>query len=105
VIDKSRIASRKIRRAARDQACTLNIVGICNYDTDTTVFAHLPDESHGMAIKSTDASGCFACSSCHDVVDGKRYWQEFDEHKDFYLFRAFKRTLGKLFELGVLVIA
>lgn len=62
----------KLRQSARGQDCTLNIIGICNYDPSTTVLAHLPDGTNGMGKKAgKDENGCFACSSCHDAVDSR----------------------------------
>jgi len=97
------LKSKKIREAARGQECTLHIVGVCNYDPSTTVLAHLPDETKGMAKKADDISACFACSACHDAIDG-RVKSEIDEYKDFYYRRAMVRTWRKLIEMGVITI-
>jgi len=60
----------KLTRHARMQPCTLRLPG-CNGDTATTVFAHAPSISKGTGIKSEDWWGCFSCSACHDLVDGR----------------------------------
>ena len=99
------IHSKKIRDAARNQPCTLQIVGVCNGDWSTTVLAHLPDESHGIARKADDLSACFACDACHSVIDGRAKWPVFErDHKDWYLRRAQMRTWRELFALGVITI-
>lgn len=99
------IHSKKIRDAARDKPCTLQIVGVCNGDWSTTVLAHLPDESHGIARKSDDLSACFACDACHSVIDGRANWPAAErEHKDWYLRRAQVRTWRSLFEQDVFSI-
>tara|TARA_Y100001973_G_scaffold106441_1_gene184399 strand:+ start:2632 stop:3006 length:375 start_codon:yes stop_codon:yes gene_type:complete len=99
------IRSSHIRNAARGQACTLQIVGVCNGDWSTTVLAHLQDESHGIARKADDLSACFACDACHSVIDGRMKWPPMErEHKDWYLRRAQMRTWRELFELGVITI-
>lgn len=98
------IRSKKITEAARGQDCTLNILGACNHNPETVVFCHFPDLSHGMAIKPTDLSGGFGCSACHDVVDGRKHDQFFDQHREWYLRRSQTRTMTKLFELGVIKI-
>lgn len=101
-----RVVSKKITDSARDEACTLQIAGICNGNPETTVFCHLPDQdTHGIGIKADSLCGCFGCSACHDVVDGRRYWQEYSDNKDFYDFRAWRRTLRRLFSKGVMKIA
>lgn len=63
-----------IRRAARGQDCTMLIPGVCNRDPETTVLCHsnaLAD-GKGMGLKAPDTAACFGCSSCHDVLDGRR---------------------------------
>lgn len=100
-----RVESKKITDAARDEECTIEIVGICSHDSATVMFCHFPDETHGMGIKSDDVSGGFGCHKCHQVVDGVVYWQEFDENRDFYLRRSQTRTTRRLFQLGVVKVA
>lgn len=63
-----------IRKAARGEACTLLIPGVCNGDPDTTVLCHsnaLAD-GKGMGLKAPDTAACFGCAACHDVLDGRR---------------------------------
>ena len=99
------IRSKKIRDAARGQVCTLQIVGVCNGDWSTTVLAHLPDESHGMARKSDDLSACFACDACHSVIDGRAKWPVMErDYADWYLRRAQMRTWRVLVDLEVVTI-
>ena len=108
-MNKSRIKSAKILKAARGEQCTLQIVGACSGDTSTTVAAHLPDESHGMGRKSDDISICFACHNCHSVIDGRTAWpingQE-SEGKlgEWYFRRAMTRTWRRLIETGVIKV-
>lgn len=44
---------------------------VCNFNKDTTVFAHLAGVrfGHGVAIKTK--IGAYACSNCHDMIDGR----------------------------------
>lgn len=99
------IRSKKLRDSARGQPCTLQIAGVCNGDWSTTVLAHLPDESHGMAKKSDDVSSCYACDACHSVLDGRAKWPASElEHKDWYLRRAQTRTLRAMFHDGLISI-
>jgi hypothetical protein len=99
------IRSNKIRQAARGEQCTLQILGCCNGRTETVVFVHFPDESHGMGLKATDLSGAFACSGCHDAVDRRTRSQELEDSRDWCLRRAQTRTLARLVELEVVRIA
>lgn len=62
-----------IRRAARGQECTLQLLGICNGRSETVVLCHsnrLAD-GKGMGLKAPDTAACFGCSACHDVLDGR----------------------------------
>jgi hypothetical protein len=96
---------KKLRKSANREDCTLNINGVCNYNSETTVLAHLPSEFKGVGIKSPDFCACFACSSCHDVIDG-RAKHFFDDvvSKEWFMRRAQTRTLLRWVELGLVVI-
>ena len=70
----------KITQSARNQPCTVRLPFICNHDDSTTVFAHINGvrHGHGMGIKTN--FGAYACSSCHDALDGRvktGYTQEY----------------------------
>lgn len=63
-----------IRKAARGQDCMLALPGVCNRDPETVVLCHsnaLAD-GKGMGLKAPDTAACFGCSSCHDLLDGRR---------------------------------
>jgi len=103
------IRSNKIKQAARGERCTLRIPGVCvestgETPTQTTIFAHFPDESSGRGLKSDDISGCYSCFHCHDMLDGRvpppeYLLQTWDKDKEFYMRRAQTRTLKRLIEL------
>lgn len=60
-----------LRENARGQNCTLRL-DCCNHDPATVVFAHYRFFSWaGTAQKPDDLLGCFACSNCHDAIDGR----------------------------------
>lgn len=65
---------QSIRDSARGEACTVRIVGACNSNPETTVWSHLPslDGGRGMGMKAIDECGAYACSGCHDAIDGRR---------------------------------
>lgn len=63
-----KIVSKKIRNSARGQDCTLRLVGICNFNPETTVLAHIGFDS-GIATKCGDNMAVFACSNCHAEID------------------------------------
>ena len=84
-----RLVSKVLRQSARGQNCTLRLDG-CNYDPSTTVLAHISLKGRsGMGIKPSDCESCFACSNCHDVIDGRAK----GEYDDNDLLRAHFETL------------
>lgn len=66
-----RVISKKLRDSARGQDCTLRLAGICNHNPETTVLAHVPCGQRGVGLKGPDVIAVFACSACHDVLDGR----------------------------------
>lgn len=70
-IKRSRPKTTKIRQSARGEDCTINLEGVCNYDPQTTVWAHSNRfaDGKGMGRKADDANGAYACHSCHAVYD------------------------------------
>jgi len=83
------------------QDCTLRIPGVCNFNPETTVFAHL--NGGGMSTKHSDIHGCYACSSCHDWLDG-RFGYGAPWAKDVEFLRAMVETQNKLIEQGLIKI-
>ena len=98
------IRSKHLRESARGQECTLQIAGICNYRSETTVLAHLPSESHGMGLKADDISACFACSACHDVIDNRSSIRISKEDREFYMRRAQIRTMNIWVDMGLVTV-
>jgi hypothetical protein len=97
------IVSKAIRESAKRQDCTLRIEGVCNYDNSTTVWAHLPDESKGMATKSDDISGCYACCDCHIWIDQKMSKDERND-TEWYMRRAMIRSWRVLIDQNIIKI-
>ena len=62
----------KITQSARNEECQVRLIGICNHNSETTVFAHYRKGGlGGMGKKPKDIFGAYACSACHDVHDGR----------------------------------
>lgn len=61
----------KITDSARMQDCTIRFPGICSFNPEETVFAHISGVrfGHGTAIKTK--FGAYACARCHDLVDSR----------------------------------
>ena len=91
----------KIRKSARGEECQVRLVGICNRNSETTIFAH--KGGGGMGMKSSDIHGAYCCSSCHDAIDGriKADALGFQVQIDFY--EGIFRTQLILIDKGLLV--
>ena len=93
-----------LREAAEGEPCTLRL-GCCNGNWETTVLAHLRMFGWaGTAQKPPDYLAVFACSSCHDALDGRlgpksRGMWGYDD-----VLRAMGETLMRQFEMGNLII-
>jgi len=68
--------SKKITSSARGEDCQIRIPGVCNFNNETTVPAHL--NGGGMGLKHNDIFIAYACSSCHSCVDGDN-WSSFTD--------------------------
>lgn len=93
----------KIRKSAKGQDCQVRLIGICNFDPDTTVFAH--KGGAGMGIKSADILGAYCCSACHDAVDGrgKVDWNKKQEIENAF-YEGIFRTQLLLIEQGLIKV-
>lgn len=99
-----KIKSKKLRDSARNQDCTLRLVGVCNFNDETTILCHVGVMA-GMGTKSSDNMAVFGCSSCHDVIDGKTSYSVTDNpdiHHD--IIRAIGETQQIWIDKGLMVI-
>ena len=65
------IRSQKIIRAANGAPCSARFPGICNGNSETTVWCHLNGSAYGKGagIKAHDVLGFDGCSDCHRYYD------------------------------------
>lgn len=95
------IVSEKLRQSAKGQDCQVRLPGICNFNPETTVLAHL--NGGGMAIKKDDIQASFACSRCHDEIDRRTRMLNKDfvelEHR-----RGVERTQEIWLEMGLITV-
>lgn len=98
------IRSRKYLDGSRGQPCSLEFVGICNHNAETTVACHIHDESFGGSMKADDVSTVDGCSSCHMFLDhgwvGKISQGVLLRH----VIRAMQRTLRNRIERGIVFV-
>lgn len=65
------LVHKPARRNAELQPCTL-MLACCNHDPSTVVLAHLRlTAAAGIGQKPDDWFAVFACSACHDALDGR----------------------------------
>jgi len=57
-----------IRQSAMGQQCMVQVPGVCNGNPETVVLAHR--NGAGMACKADDTDAAYACSECHEWLDG-----------------------------------
>lgn len=61
-----------LRKQAKGRGCMVRIPGVCNFNSETVVLAHIRLAGvSGMGMKSPDLIGAWACSACHDEIDGR----------------------------------
>ena len=93
----------KIRKSAKGEECQVRLAGICNFNPETTVFAH--KGGAGMGMKSNDIHGAYCCSACHDVIDGRSNPQiSSPEYRRLAFYEGMVRTQLILIDKGLLVV-
>ena len=97
--------NNKLLAAAKGQQCQLQIPGVCQGGTETTVACHSPLCEDRNGTKAPDFSIAFGCMACHDVLDrrkraGAQYLTEDDQR--YYFHRGLLRTLANIFDRGIL---
>ena len=88
----------KYTKSARGQMCLVRLPG-CNFNPETTVFAHL--NGAGMALKHLSIHGAYACSNCHAILDGAKT----DLSREYILIAHYEgmvRTQQKMVKEGIL---
>lgn len=108
---QKRIKNKKLTNSAKGEECTLRIPGVCNFNPETTVAAHI--NGAGMATKSDDPLISYGCSDCHQWLDGdyiKMDLEYFTEKqikqaiRDSEQLRAIKETFPKLIQKGLIKV-
>ena len=64
----------KLRDYAKGKECQVRIPGVCNFNPETTVLAHLNQIGiSGRSLKAPDQLAAWCCSACHDEVDERTH--------------------------------
>ena len=81
----------------------VSLPGICNFNSETVVLAHIRLAGvSGMGMKSPDLIGAWACSACHDELDGRTHKSGMT-HDELRLahFEGMARTIAQLEKEGL----
>lgn len=98
-----RIKSQKIRESAKWQDCNVRLPSVCNFNPETTVLAHV-GKDRGRGLKASDIHATYACSNCHDVMDGKVKSDLSKEQVELYAWHGVERTQSQLVEAGLIEV-
>ncbi len=82
-----------LRKLAKGKDCQLRLSGVCNFDSATTILAHVRRGGvAGVGQKPPDLCGIWACSNCHDAMDGRSGWKNLPSDSD--VLAGLNRTLA-----------
>lgn len=96
--------SKKLLSSARGEDCTLQIFPYCNQNPETTVACHINCGEKGIGTKSPDYFSVYGCSTCHDIIDGRRKTDLSKEELQRCTIAAIQRTMARRIDLGLMVI-
>lgn len=92
-----------LRKLAEGEPCMIREPGVCNFNPQTTVLAHWRGLGiSGMSLKAPDALAAFACSACHDFVDGRSCPSATRQERENSHLRGIMRTQASLIKRGIL---
>lgn len=85
-----------LRKLAKGQQCQVRIEGVCNFNPETTVLAHLRMAGiTGAGMKANDLLGAWCCSACHSATESSP-----ELRKEFL--EGMARTQNELVKMGVI---
>jgi hypothetical protein len=89
-----------LTKLARGRDCQVRIPQICNFNPETTVAAHYRlAGTCGVGIKPPDLLAAWACSACHDYIDGRGGRVDKDRARLWHA-EGVLRTIVALIKLG-----
>ena len=85
-----------LRKLAKGKPCQVRIEGVCNFNPETTVLAHLRMAGiTGTGMKANDLLGAWCCSACHSATESNP-----ELRKEFL--EGMARTQNELVKMGVI---
>ena len=90
------MAKLTIRTSAKNETCSLRVSPKCSHDEPgKVVLCHLNSNYRGVAMKSPDIWGVYACYECHQMLDASKV-----DYQD--QLRSLQETQYKLIQKGLL---
>jgi hypothetical protein len=96
--------SKKLRNSARGQDCLVRIPGICNFNPETTILAHVGSGA-GMGQKTDDIEATFCCSACHAAIDGQTKTEWTNDDLRLMAKEGAERTRKYWLQVGLIKVA
>lgn len=94
---------KKLRLMAKGRECQVRIPSVCNHNSETVVLAHIRMAGiTGGGQKANDLLGAWACSSCHDAIDGRVKTNYSRDELMLMHFEGMARTINILVKEGLL---
>ncbi len=91
---------KNLRKLAKNQQCQIRIPGVCSWNDEETVLAHI--SGAGIGIKQPDILGAWACSRCHDAVDFRRNTMFTLDELQIMHYEGMVRTIKELIAMGII---
>ena len=96
------MSQNRITKAARGRDCQVRVPGHCNDNPETVVLAHYRMAgTSGMGFKPNDLQGAWACSGCHDAIDGRSKTEFTQEDLRLMHAEGCFRTIDTLIREGI----
>lgn len=93
----------KITASAKGEDCQVRLPGVCNFNPETTVLAHL--NGGGMGMKHLDIHASYCCSACHDAYDARVTTSMSRHQLNLWFMDGILRTQVILLEKGLIKTA
>lgn len=92
----------KLRESAKGQECLVRVPGVCNFNQETTILAHI--NGAGVGIKNHDLFGSHCCFACHTWLDGGYSKDHTRDYRDLLHLQGMMRTQQYWLKHGYIVI-
>lgn len=92
----------KLRASAKGEQCSLRLI-CCNGNPETTVLAHIRIGHFGMGCKPPDTFAVYACSGCHDAIDGRTRISMMEKEMLERIICGLRETQDKFKEKGLMI--